>query len=81
MAYNDITSARNKHIDVRFHFVQDAIRRKVVTLYHVNTERMLANMFTKPLRSPQFRKLTVVVMQFSEEGCESAPALLAKHKP
>jgi hypothetical protein len=69
MAYNDITSARNKHIDVRFHFVRDAIRKKVVTLYHVNTKEMLADMFTEPLRNPEFKKLTAIVMQFSEEGC------------
>lgn len=43
------TSNRTKHIDTREHFVKDYVDRKVVLCTYCPTERMLADLLTKPL--------------------------------
>nr|GEU43322.1 hypothetical protein [Tanacetum cinerariifolium] len=41
--------ARSKHIDIRFHFINEHIENGVIELYFVNMEYQLANIFTKAL--------------------------------
>lgn len=48
---------RTKHIDLRHHFVRDLMAKKVLTLSHVSTDRMVADILTKPLAGPTFRKI------------------------
>lgn len=45
---------RSKHIDVRYHFIRDVVSRKKISLRYVQSERQLADIFTKPLANPQF---------------------------
>ena len=47
-AQNESTN-RNKHIDITYDFVRDAVQRKLVTLYHCPTAEMPADMLTKRL--------------------------------
>lgn len=42
-------SNRTKHIDTRYNFVKDYIEKKIVSCTYCPTERMLADLFTKPL--------------------------------
>lgn len=69
IATNEITSHRTKHIDIRYHFVRAAVRDGLIGLHYVPTKEMAADIFTKPLRNPQFTRLAQMVMRFSEEGC------------
>ncbi|GJR98913.1 retrovirus-related pol polyprotein from transposon TNT 1-94 [Tanacetum coccineum] len=41
--------AMSKHIDIRFHFIKDHVKNRVIELYFVNTEYQLADIFTKVL--------------------------------
>ena len=49
MAYNESINARNKHIDIRYHFVRDAVKNKQVTLEHCAGTDQAADPLTKPL--------------------------------
>jgi len=41
-------SQRSKHIDIRYHFVRDAIQFNEVNVKYCPTEEMLADILTKP---------------------------------
>lgn len=40
---------RTKHIDIRYHFIRDAVRNKLVDVQHIPTQKMIADVLTKPL--------------------------------
>ncbi|GJU65530.1 retrovirus-related pol polyprotein from transposon TNT 1-94 [Tanacetum coccineum] len=46
---NNIQHSRSKHIDIRYHFIKEQVKNKVVELYFVRTEYQLAAIFTKAL--------------------------------
>ncbi|GJR41196.1 retrotransposon protein, putative, ty1-copia subclass [Tanacetum coccineum] len=46
---NNVQHSRSKHIDIRFHFIKEQVKNRVVELYFVNTEYQLADIFTKAL--------------------------------
>ena len=46
-----------KHIDVKFHFIRDLQEEKVIDVVYVNSEGQLADLLTKGLDGPRFRKL------------------------
>ena len=48
---------RLKHVDVRYHFVQEKIRQKIITLKYVETEKQVADILTKPLAWVKFARL------------------------
>ena len=45
---------RTKHIDIRHHFIKDALSRGIVTLEYVSTEDQIADGLTKPLQRTKF---------------------------
>ncbi|KAF7371923.1 Reverse transcriptase Ty1/copia-type domain-containing protein [Mycena venus] len=45
--------ARSKHIDIRHHFIRDAVASNEVSLHHCASEENVADIFTKPLARPQ----------------------------
>ena len=54
IAKNPVHHQRTKHIDVRIHFIRDAVKEKVVTLKYLQTEEMTADIFTKVLPRCKF---------------------------
>ena len=56
ISHNQSINRRNKHIDIAYHFVRDAIRREVVNLKQCDTSEMTADIFTKPLGRVLFQK-------------------------
>jgi hypothetical protein len=40
---------RSKHIDIRFHFLQEKVQTKILKLEYTSTSTMWANILTKPL--------------------------------
>ncbi|GJY13587.1 retrovirus-related pol polyprotein from transposon TNT 1-94, partial [Tanacetum coccineum] len=48
-----------KHIDIRYHFIRDHILNEDIKLHFVPTQYQLADIFTKPLNEPSFRRLIV----------------------
>ncbi|XP_036148378.1 secreted RxLR effector protein 161-like [Monomorium pharaonis] len=49
LAMNPVHHARSKHIDIRHHFVRDAVSRNLVTIQHVSTDEMATDILTKGL--------------------------------
>jgi KUP system potassium uptake protein len=46
---NALVSEKTKHIDLKWHFVKDHVEHGTVWFRYLPTDRMVANMFTKPL--------------------------------
>jgi transposase InsO family protein len=59
---NGIKGERTKHVDVKYHFVTEAVERGVVTLKWVPTARQQADIFTKALAAPPFELLRRQIM-------------------
>jgi hypothetical protein len=49
LGHNPVQHGRTKHIDVRYHFIREAIESGRVVLKYVSTVEMPADMLTKPL--------------------------------
>ena len=56
-------SARTKHIDVRFHFVRNSIKDKVISVVYCPTTEMIADFLTKPLTQKTFTKFRDQVLE------------------
>lgn len=57
LAENPILHNRSKHIDLRFHFIREAIHEKLVNIEYLSTNSMLADILTKALTGPKLRQL------------------------
>lgn len=55
-SHNESINRRNKHIDISYHFVRDAVKRQVVALKHCPTTEMPADILTKALGRTLFEK-------------------------
>ena len=57
LAKNPVSHARTKHIDVRHHFIRDAIMRNEIEVVYLETLKMAADLLTKPIARDQFQAL------------------------
>ena len=57
ISLNQVQHFKMKHIEIRYHFIQDHIRQGEIKLNYVNTLDNLADIFTKPLDEVRFREL------------------------
>ena len=58
---NPTSHSRTKHIDIRHHFLRDHETKGDIKIRHVNTEKQLADIFTKPLDESRFCALRSVL--------------------
>ena len=56
------SSARSRHINIRFFFIKDILKRENIDVKHCPTERMIADFFTKPLQGKLSRYLRDILM-------------------
>ncbi|GKA15644.1 retrovirus-related pol polyprotein from transposon TNT 1-94 [Tanacetum coccineum] len=54
---NPVQHSRTKHIDVRYHFIKEQVKKGIVKLFFVGTEYQLADLFTKALSEDRFKYL------------------------
>nr|GEX84407.1 retrovirus-related Pol polyprotein from transposon TNT 1-94 [Tanacetum cinerariifolium] len=54
---NLVQHSRTKHIDVRYHFIKEKVKKGIVELFFVGTEYQLADLFTKSLLVERFKYL------------------------
>jgi hypothetical protein len=57
LSRNPIMYGRSKHIDVRFHFLRDLTRDKVIELVHCDSQDQVADLLTKPVKLQAFENL------------------------
>lgn len=50
MMQNAVLSQRTKHVDVAHHYVREKVAAKMLTVSHVSTKDMVADILTKPLQ-------------------------------
>jgi hypothetical protein len=64
LASNGIMSSSEKtrHINIRYFFIKDTIKREKIDLQHCPTESMVADFFTKPLQGKLFKYLRDMIM-------------------
>jgi hypothetical protein len=48
LSENPIFHDRSKHIEIRYHFIQDRIQKGAVKLRYISTDEQVANILTKP---------------------------------
>ena len=57
VAKNPVSHARTKHIDIKYHYVREALQDGTIDLVYCPTENMIADIFTKPLSRNRFEIL------------------------
>ncbi|KAI0504849.1 hypothetical protein KFK09_015803 [Dendrobium nobile] len=57
LAKNAVQRDRSKHIDMRYHFIRDAVKMGHIIIEHCSTKDQVADLFTKALPTMRFVKL------------------------
>jgi hypothetical protein len=57
LATNPVQHSRTNHIDIRHHFLRDHVGKGDISIYSIETDNQLADIFTKPLDETRFCKL------------------------
>jgi hypothetical protein len=61
-AVNGKFHGRMKHVDIKLHFVREAVQNNIVKMEWIPTKEQEADIFTKGLGGPQFNKLRGMIM-------------------
>jgi hypothetical protein len=61
LAKNLVHHERNKHIDVKCHFIREQVKEKKFELIHVDSEDQVTNIFTKSLPIMKFEKFKTIL--------------------
>jgi len=54
LSENPIFHDRFKHIDIRYHYIQDMVQQGAIRLQHIGTDEQLTDILTKPLGKVKF---------------------------
>lgn len=64
VAGNAMFSSRTKHVALRFHFIQELIKRNQITLHYKPSEQQLADLATKHLSKQRFANIVQQIQDF-----------------
>jgi len=56
------SGCRTRHIDIRYFFITDRVKRGNIWIEHCPTDDMLGVFFTKPLQGSKFRKFRWIIL-------------------
>ncbi len=56
LANDPVSHSRTKHIEVRYHYIRQLVAYNKLSIQHLPTEEMLADILTKPLAFTAFRR-------------------------
>ena len=56
LSKNPKDHTRTKHIDIKYHYVRDAVQKNEIDVQHSETKQMIADTLTKGLPKPAFEK-------------------------
>jgi len=75
------SSKRTRHMNIRYFFVADVLKRKHIIITHCPTDEMIGDFFTKPVGGAKFRRFRNIIMNIShdEYGPVDVDALMAIH--
>jgi hypothetical protein len=59
-------SGKNRHMRVRYGYLTELLNSGVITIQHMPTEEMTADLLTKPIGGNVFRKLRAKLLNFWE---------------
>jgi hypothetical protein len=68
VAKNPIFHKKMRHVERRHHFLIDHVEKEDIEMRYIDTERHLADIFTKPLDSSQFVDLRGEIGVFHPYG-------------
>ncbi|GKB12728.1 retrovirus-related pol polyprotein from transposon TNT 1-94, partial [Tanacetum coccineum] len=71
---NPVLHSRTKHIDIRYHFIRDHILKGDIELHFIPTQYQLADIFTKPLDEPTFKRLIDELGMLNINGSKPEPS-------
>jgi hypothetical protein len=57
VAKNPVFHKKMRHVEMRHHFLRDHVEKGDIEMRYIDTERQLADIFTKPLNSSRFADL------------------------
>ena len=57
LSKNPSQHGRSKHIDTKFHFIRDCVKKGCVDIEYVKTKSQLVDSFTKPLGCIKFEEI------------------------
>ena len=63
-AKNPVTSARSRHLDVRWFRIREFVKQDYVRVSHIYTHQNIADFFTKPLPSTTFQAFRQYLMNY-----------------
>lgn len=69
LAKNPVAHARTKHIDIRYHYIREAVQSGLIDLQYCPTHEMCADLLTKLLPKVQFERLRLAL------GMETLPSV------
>ncbi|GJR71864.1 retrovirus-related pol polyprotein from transposon TNT 1-94 [Tanacetum coccineum] len=72
---NPVLHLRTKHIYIRYHFIRDHVIKGDIELHFIPTQYQLADIFTKPLDEPTFKRLIVELGMLNVDSKPEASAL------
>ena len=64
IANNNTSNSRTKHIDIKYHFIREAVERGDIKTCHIPSKLMLADILTKPTAWEQFSTLLRSLLRY-----------------
>ncbi|GJX84372.1 hypothetical protein Tco_0335146 [Tanacetum coccineum] len=71
---NLVLHSRTKHIDIIYHFIRDHILKGDIELHFIPTQYQLADIFSKPLDEPTFKRLICELGMLNIDGSKPKPS-------
>jgi hypothetical protein len=65
---NDVNHSRTKHIDIKYHFVREAVKEKQIKIKWIDTTKQLADIHTKALSGVVFERLRDKIMKKRDDS-------------
>ncbi|GKB48300.1 retrovirus-related pol polyprotein from transposon TNT 1-94 [Tanacetum coccineum] len=76
---NPLLHSRTKHIDIRYHFIRYHILKRDIELHFIPSQYQLADIFTKPLDEPTFKRLIVELVMLNIDSKPEASVLFEEN--
>ncbi len=62
MVNSDGNSQKTKHIDIRYNLTREQVKKKVITMEHLQTKDMTSDILTKPFAGTHFLYLRPLLL-------------------